>query len=202
MSTIVRKINKVSGQMSSIDRYSQTRLINPESVLEHTGFVCFCSLMIGKELEKAGEEIDFGELLIKATLHDIEETVTGDIACPTKYWDSDMTREVKRIEREAGRAVLHDLDPSGNLFEYWKSSKDKKEGFIVALADKLAVVYKVNQETLDFGNNTLKGHINGLVPALDGMHAYMMLSNENLIQNTKVITNIIEEAKEICQAVI
>ena len=156
MKRIVYKINKVSGQLASIDRYSQTRLMNPESVLEHTGFVCFCSLMIGKELERAGEVIDFGELMIKATVHDLEEVVTGDIACPTKYWDDRITREIKRVEREAGRKVLYDIDPSGELFTFWDTSKHDKEGFIVALADKLAVVYKVNQETMEFGNQTIK----------------------------------------------
>ena len=200
MNRIVHKINKVSGKLASIDRYSQTRLMNPESVLEHTGFVCFCALMVGKELEKAGEVIDFAELLIKATVHDLEEIVTGDIACPTKYWDDRITREIKRVEAEAGKKVLNDLDPSGELYTFWEASKHNKEGFIVALADKLAVVYKVNQETMEFGNQTIKGHIDGLIPALMEMDEY--IHGCGLIDNHKVIGEIITEAIEICRATI
>ena len=198
MKRIVYKINKVSGQLASIDRYSQTRLMNPESVLEHTGFVCFCSLMIGKELERAGEVIDFGELMIKATVHDLEEVVTGDIACPTKYWDDRITREIKRVEREAGRKVLYDIDPSGELFTFWDTSKHDKEGFIVSLADKLAVVYKVNQEAMEFSNQTIKGHVQGLIPALDKLYGCCPFDGKG----RSVIRNIITEAIEICRTTI
>jgi len=200
MSRIVHKINKVAGQLASIDRYSQTRLMNPESVLEHTGFVCFCSLMIGKELEKAGDTVDFAELLIKATVHDLEEIVTGDIACPTKYWDDRITREIKRVEGEAGKQVLNELDSSGELYTFWESSKHNKEGFIVALADKLAVVYKVNQETMEFGNQTIKGHVKGLIPALEEMKD--IVRTPTLINNPRIIVEIIDEAIEICRTVI
>jgi len=156
--------------------------------------------MIARDLAEAGEEIDFAELLIKATVHDLEETITGDIACPTKYWDPQITREIKRVEREAGRKVLYDLDPSGELFTYWDTSKHGKEGFIVALADKLAVVYKVNQETMEFGNQTIKGHIKGLIPALMEMDEYN--HGSGVITNHKIIGNIITEAIEICRTVI
>ncbi len=200
MKNTVQTINNTASRMSSIDRYSQTRLMNPESVLEHTGFVCFCSLMIGKELEKAGETIDFGELLIKATVHDLEEIVTGDIACPTKYWDDRITREIKRVEREAAEKVFSEVDPTGELFNYWNQSKCMKEGFIVALADKLAVVYKVHQETISFGNQTLKGHIEGLIPALIEIKEEMRTLD--IISYPFVIDEIVDEAIQICQTVI
>ena len=193
----VKLVNEIASAMSTIDRYSQTRLINPESVLEHTGFVCFCSLMIGKELEKAGEEINFGSLLIKATLHDIEETITGDIACPTKYWNEDVTTQIKSIEREAAQQVLGRLDPSQGLYLYWLKSKEYKEGFIVAIADKLAVVYKAQQEINDYGNQTLKGHMKGLIPAIRDLKN--ICKTRKIITNTHVILNILDEAIEICQ---
>lgn len=183
-----------------MDRYSQTRLVNPESVLEHTGWVCFCSLLIAGELKKAGEDIDIGRTLIKATVHDMEEYITGDIACPTKYWDHRITHEIKRIEGLAGIEACNALDPSGKLYEYWDSAKDGKEGFVVALADKLAVVYKVQQEISNYGNNTLKGHIKGLIPALDALEVMARVGND--IDNHEIITEIINEAKEICHTLI
>ena len=197
MKKILKNVNEIASAMSTIDRFSQTRLINPESVLEHTGFVCFCSLMIGKELEKAGEEINFGTLLIKATLHDIEETITGDIACPTKYWNEDITKQVKAIEAEAAQQVLNKLDPSQQLYMYWLKSKEYKEGFIVAIADKLAIVYKAQQEINDYSNQTLKGHMKGLIPSLRDLKN--TCKTRKLIVNKDVVLNILDEAIEICQ---
>lgn len=195
--SIVSKINKTARELSTIDRYSQTRLINPESVLEHTGFVCLCSLLIGIELEKSGEKIHFGKLLTKATLHDIEETITGDISCPTKYANESILREVKKVEEQAAEQICTNLDPDGHIFRLWAESKEGKEGFIVALADKLAVVYKVQQEVEYFGNKTLNEHINGLPNALWRLNDKAV----GIFENRKLIYSIILEAITICEGV-
>ena len=197
MNHLVNKINDIARNMSTIDRYSQTRLINPESVLEHTGFVCFCSLIIAEELNKHDEQIDIGVLLAKATLHDVEETITGDISCPTKYANKSILREVKMVEEQAAEQIFTNLDPYGNLFHLWACAKEHKEGFIVALADKLAVVYKVQQEVEYFGNKTLKEHIEGLPIAL------LELSDKSkeIFGDNEVIDGIILEAIIICEEV-
>ena len=195
MSTIVRKINSIANVMSTIDRYSQIKLINPESVLEHTGYVCFCSLTIANKLILEGEEINIGGLLSRATLHDVEEIVIGDIAAPTKYWSPKVTSTIKNIETEAAFAVLSNLDPTKTLFSIWASAKLGKEGFIVALADKLAVVYKVSQEINGYSNHTLKEHIHGLIPALEKFYES---DNICVIDNKHIIVDILDEAIEIC----
>lgn len=198
---LIRRINKTAREMCTIDRYSQTRLINPESVLEHTGFVCFCSLMIAGELNKVGECVDIANLMSKAAIHDIEETITGDISCPTKYANDEILAEIKKVERDAAEVICKYLDESKEqfLFQIWNEAKDGKDGFIVALSDKLAVVYKVQQEVEFFGNKTLQEHIDGLVPALELL--YEAQPEWNVLQSIGIIREIITEARAICQAI-
>lgn len=196
---MLKEINKIAGELSAIDRYSQTRLINPESVLEHMGYVCFCALVIGNRLFAEGEMINLGDLMIKATIHDIEETITGDMASPTKYWNPNITAEIKKVEAEAAKMVTNKLDKNGWLYDQWEAAKSGKEGYIIALADKLAVVYKIQQETEQYGNNTLRNHIDGTVPALQ--YLYDQQQNFEVITNGHIIEEVILEAIAICRKI-
>ena len=191
---LLTNINETAGKMSAIDRYSQTRLMNPESVLEHTGFVCFTCLMIADELMAAGEHIDLGKLMASAAIHDVEEVIVGDIPSPTKYSSNHVTVGIKAFEEQSAKELL-----SERLFGIWKDAKQGKEGFIVELADKLAVVYKIQQETLEYGNNTLKGHTDRMIPVLHRIYDIAVLDEP--IDNHKIIINLINEAIEICQTI-
>ncbi len=194
-----RIISDITGKMSAIDRYSQTRLINPESVLEHTGWVCMACLFMGEKLNEIGEGIDMGLLLSKAAIHDVEEVVTGDIASPTKYYSQELTDEIQSLERYAATKILAPLDIE-SIKGLWFKSKVGKEGYIVMLADKLAVAYKVNQEVSHFGNQTIKGHVAGLIPSLEGIRQSM--EQKSIIKNQDFINNIIDEAIETCQTLV
>lgn len=191
----VHNINDIAGKMSAIDRYSQTRLVNPESVLEHTGYVGLCSLMIADELISAGEPLNTDVVLMGAILHDVEEIITGDIASPTKYSSKEVTEGIQKLECESAKKIL-----SERLYQKWLFAKTGREGFIVALADKLAVVYKIHQETECYGNNTLRGHIEGTIPALLNLgdrvrrETFKQLSEE-------ILFNIINDGVKICQEI-
>ena len=181
-----------------MDRYSQTRLSNPESVLEHTGWVCMCSFFIGMELKSFGEEIDMGLLMSKAVIHDVEEVIVGDIANPTKYYSSALTQQIHSLSEHAAGTLLSPFESGKQLFDLWVEAKYGKEGYIVALADKLAVVYKVHQEVVGFGNSTIKDHVKGLEEALHYLDGEMGLSE---IENTFFIRNTINEALELCKEI-
>jgi len=181
-----------------MDRYSQTRLSNPESVLEHTGWVCMCSFFIAMELKHLGEDIDIGLLMSKAVIHDIEEVIVGDIANPTKYYSQKLTSEIQSLSGQAASELLSPFSSGMQLMDIWIEAKMGKEGYVVALADKLAVVYKVEQEVLGFGNSTIKGHIKGLREAMEHLRSELPASE---IENAFLINGIISEAIEICSKV-
>ena len=158
-----------------------------------------CSFFIAMELKNKGEVIDVGKLMAKAVIHDIEEVIVGDIASPTKYHSLRLTEEIQDLSSSAARHILSAFDSSEDLFHIWETSKKGTEGYIVALADKLAVVYKIQQEVEGFGNHTIRDHEKGLEGALDRLEAALVLT---AILNQLTIRDIIQEAREICQAIL
>jgi 5'-deoxynucleotidase len=152
----VIEILKIARTLSSVQRYSHTRLLNPESVLEHSGFVGLICYSICEKLNSAGEDFDTGIAVTKSIVHDIDETITGDIPRPTKYYSSDITKSLKKLAGDAVTSLSRKTDLPG-LVGDWEFSKHGKEGAVVALVDIIAVVNKVWQETVEFGNHSLSG---------------------------------------------
>lgn len=151
---------KLTRDTAVVARYSQAHLNRPENVLEHTGFVCVMCMLIGLD----HGDVDMGELMIKATVHDLEESKIGDIANPVKYANPQILKELKKIGKKAMSDISNETGIYA-LYDYWESSKDDSiEGKIVKLADVLAVLAKIHEEVvlysntsfLDYANNTLK----------------------------------------------
>lgn len=174
--------------MSSIRRYSQTKLVNEESVLEHTGFVGCISYFIARELQRNGMKIDMGVLFEKAMLHDMEEVIVGDIPRPTKYATSHIKLSLEQIEKEAMMQIEKDVSV-GELRSRWALAKDGAEGAIVASADAIAVVYKAYQEIHIFGNKAIANHIKGLKESIE-----CLIDEINFDELSKDLELILEEA--------
>jgi len=194
---MLKEINDIAGKMANMDRFSQTRLLNPESVLEHTGFVCLFSAILSQRLICLGENINIGEVMMKAVLHDVEEVLIGDIPTPTKYANKTITDSLREASILAADEVLSKVDQSGKLFDYWLESKEGRSGYIVSIADRLSVLYKANQEISLFGNNTIKGHVVSLAPAIESLkNRVNMFESE---ESVAFIWNLINEALELCE---
>ena len=157
----VVKLFSISQSMSSINRYSQINLLHPESVLEHTAFVCLFTYMVCEKINsKCPGKVDIGEALKKATLHDIDEVITGDIPRPTKYFSNDSKEIFDKIASNGINQIvkeleLNDQESSTRIKDIWKSSKDGLDGKIVALSDLAAVVYKIWEEVCLLNNKKL-----------------------------------------------
>ena len=61
-------------RMSHVNRYSSVPVNRKENVAEHSWFVAFYAYMIGKDLEAHQHEVDFGELLSRALVHDLRRS--------------------------------------------------------------------------------------------------------------------------------
>jgi len=161
------EIFDINYKMAALSRYSQTHLVNNESVLEHTGFVCVLSYFIGKmvidESIKNGivPYLNIGEIMCKAAMHDVDEIITGDIPRPTKYYNEGVRSALQKIENENMISISNSIGIE-DMYDDWKYAKDGNEGAIVALCDCLAVVYKIYYECIMFGNKTIIGHCKNL----------------------------------------
>ena len=161
-------------------RFSTSHVHHRENVAEHSYYVVLYSFMICCHLQLTGyiTEDDKGrqfvnEVMIKALLHDCEESVTGDMPRPFKYkhpgvralLNQAATHEVRGIakrlfpwerESELGPKKAHN-----NLWEgitkAWSASKENQTGAVVAFADFLSVLSHLMLE-IEASNWTMRQH--------------------------------------------
>lgn len=149
--------------LSNIMRFNQCNLINKQNVAEHSFYVCWWSFLIalyesGSKLEK----INYDKLLIGALLHDLDESVTGDILYPTKniFGEGKIGKIIKEfassILEEGILKYLNDNKiVSAYLSSCWKTAKtDGIEGKIVCAADMLDCLFYSLKE-IKTGNKSM-----------------------------------------------
>ena len=156
-SKTLESIFHASVQLSSLQRYSMTKLVNPESVLEHQGSVSMMGVMLGVKLNYFGEDFDIGMIALKASLHDIDEIGTGDIPRPTKYAKESITQDLNNLAKISVKNIFDSIGIE-DAYDLWETSKEGRNGKIVGLCDGLAVLCKVHQEACLFGNKVIIGH--------------------------------------------
>ena len=124
------------------------RLSRPESVLEHTGMVVLlCYLIRNQIFRELQIDIPIGRLLAKATVHDIDELVTGDLPRPTKYSSPEVRAALTKLER-SGVAKVAALINDQSIEEHHLRAKDGDDGLIVSIADLLCACYKIWDEVI------------------------------------------------------
>lgn len=154
------KIFEFLSDMNGLKRWSQVHNNYEETVLEHTAFVSFYAYKIAIKYN-----LDIGLVLEKALLHDMEETIVGDIATPTKYANERLTNELKKLECEAALKISQTYFDGLKTHIRWQCAKDfTREGQAVAIADIASAVFKIwreyetgNKQLLKFKPNIIRG---------------------------------------------
>jgi 5'-deoxynucleotidase YfbR-like HD superfamily hydrolase len=142
-------------RMSSIERYSSYPVIRRENVAEHSWYVTFYALLIARDLKDAGSTVDVQDVMVRALVHDIDESLLGDVVITTKSTVPGLQEALENaaIERIGGLST----QLLGNTFlsDKWKGVKDNTtlEGCVVQTADTLSVLSYIYQE-YRFGNKT------------------------------------------------
>lgn len=162
----VQNALEIIDQASNVRRYSRDFMIKPEDVLQHVGFCVSFVYMIGKRVDPKGERLNLGDAVIRATVHDFEETITGDVVRPTKYANAQVTAGLNEYEHFAMLRVQTTLGV--NIYEDWRTAKNETlEGHLVRVADYAAVVYKVMTEIGMYGNKSFMRVLLEIEPALE-----------------------------------
>ena len=205
----VIKVFSISQSMASIRRYSQLHLVKPESVMEHTGFVCLFTYLLSEEINSvSGEKVDIGLALQRAVVHDIDEVVTGDIPRPTKYF-SERSKDIFNEIAEIGiDQIIDELDiwdlPDEAITKFrknWIDAKSGREGIVLALSDLASVVFKIWDEVILLGNKKLILQGDQVFIYLEQFIGNAMSSKELSGDQKKVIKGICDQLKEICDEV-
>ncbi|RYY74416.1 MAG: 5'-deoxynucleotidase [Gammaproteobacteria bacterium] len=96
-------------RMANINRWNTMRCIHNENVLEHSASVTILALLAGKFAIANGKEINMEKLLAKSVLHDIGESIIGDIITPVKNSSENFFKEIKSLEAAAEEKIISTL---------------------------------------------------------------------------------------------
>lgn len=177
--------------MSAINRFSQFRLVNPESVLEHTGMVGITTMIL---CDMAQVPTRTAYLALRHALaHDVDEILTGDISMPTKYASKASEDALRDIARSNMAIICTEYEL--NIFNDWDSSNHASYHTIVKLADVLAVFYKAYQEIDMFNNRTMIDAIQQLLPAIMRRHAAFIEHFPDALSVTDLCEDVCESTR-------
>lgn len=140
-----RVLNGYMPRMSHVYRYSSIPVTRRESIAEHSWWVAYLCMIIGQDLKGEGHQINIEALLSRAILHDIDETMSGDIIRSFKHTDREVLRAIQEAS-EVNVLKLFDVKTYGlnsrSYFNIWDNAKDHTlEGDILKFADQMAVIF-------------------------------------------------------------
>lgn len=141
-------------------RFSAIPTLYRENVAEHGYWTAMIGMCIVADLVESGVEISddlMGEVAMKGLLHDIEESLTGDVVRDLKYATPEIREAIGRVEAQFVDRLMNPMGPQGQIFKMiWGTAKEPAtdSGLIVALADLFCVISYCEHE-FDLGNHNL-----------------------------------------------
>ena len=140
-------------RMKYIKRWGLMRSSREENVQEHSlqvAMIAHCLALI--ENKRYGGNFSPEHVMALAVYHETGEVITGDLVTPIKYYNSDITKAYKEVEKVAEETMIAML-PEEFRAEYRPliQPKDPAEVRLVKAADTLAAYSKCIEE-LKTGN--------------------------------------------------
>lgn len=142
--------------MANVQRFAGSNLDAEYSIGEHSYRVAMISMAICDDYNKKNKnKINMEEVLKKSLIHDMEETITGDLPSPVKKLGN-----LREELRNAGSflmetEIIKDSPSPKEYLELWERDKDDESGEVIKIADKLegmiASYYEIKR-----GNHYLK----------------------------------------------
>ncbi|MGL5605168.1 MAG: 5'-deoxynucleotidase, partial [Plesiomonas sp.] len=142
-----------------INRWPLMRNVQTENISEHSLQVAFVAhaLALIKNKKFAGN-VNPERIALIAMFHDAGEVLTGDLPTPIKYYNPEIAREYKKIEKIAEQKLVGMLPPEFQDDYRMLIDSDAlqlEEQHIVKQADALCAYLKCIEE-LSAGNNEFK----------------------------------------------
>lgn len=139
-------------RMKNINRWGLMRNVRNENLCEHS----FETAVIAHALaeianNRLGAELDADKIAVCALFHDTTEILTGDMPTPVKYYNDDIKKAYKQVEKTAQNKLLSLLpDYLKNSYSKVYETDSLTESYVKA-ADKLSALIKCIEE-LSMGN--------------------------------------------------
>ena len=125
-------------KMANVYRFSGLSLNAEYTIGEHSYRVACLAMSICDEYNSKNEiKVDTLEVLRKALLHDLEETITGDMPSPVKKYGN-LREELRDASEHIMRdLILHDSPEPDYYLDLWINDKEGMSGEVITVADKL-----------------------------------------------------------------
>ena len=157
--------------LDKVVRFSNQMRIRDESVAEHSYHASMYAMILADMEISRGKKVDVEKLLRCCLVHDLEESMTGDILHGFKYSDPELLKNMKKMGEEFYKNLVSNLpdDITAKYETMWKDAKDDSiEGEIIEAADKLeALMYSIEEYSM--GNKNFKEMIEKIKSILDEM---------------------------------
>lgn len=185
-------------KLSNVKRFAALKLVREYSGAEHSYRVAMLGMFITDEynsLETTTTKISCEEVMRKALIHDLEESVVGDIPTPVKQYPG-----MRELVREASLKIMEEQIIDKNLpnrAEYircWNEDKDGESGQVIEMADKLEALLSAAYE-LKIGNKDLQKAFNNIRAWFDTDAAKVLL------KKFPVTASLVETADELPQSI-
>jgi len=120
-----------------------------ESVAEHSYGCSFTAIIIANQLRGEGIKIDLGKVALLGILHDLPESITGDVARTREFSkDEEAVRAKKVAEKQAIDKILEPMGKShNNLHQLWDefNYNNSTEAIVVKAADIIDMLIHARQ---------------------------------------------------------
>ena len=131
----------VNRRLSNIIRFNTVARNNKESVAEHSFFVSFYAMFLSDLIEG----IDKEKVIKLALIHDLEESISGDIPHNVKDKYPDLNLAIEKMNLEIVKEIFQD---EKEYIELWKETRrvDSKEAALMKLCDIISVLLYAEDE--------------------------------------------------------
>ena len=159
-------------RMRHINRWGLMHNTQTENLTQHTAecaFIAHHLAVIGNC--HCGKAYDTDKLAVYALFHDVTEVLTGDLPTPVKYFNEDMRKTYKAIEKVAAESMLAHVSDSlqDDYAPYLRQSDlTDEERKLLKIADKLCAYIKCIME-INAGNREFAAAHGAIAGDLAGM---------------------------------
>lgn len=136
-------------RMKLIRRWSLMKSVNEENIAEHSAQVAQIAHALALINNRYfGGELNADRIASAALYHEASEVLTGDLPTPIKYYNPEIRKAYKDIEKIADNKLLSMLpeELKEDYRELISVSSESREGIIIKAADKLSAYIKCIEE--------------------------------------------------------
>ena len=135
--------------MKLIKRWSLMKSVSDENIAEHSAQVAQIAHALALIKNRMfGGELDADRIASAALYHETSEVLTGDLPTPIKYYNPDIRRSYKEIEKVANDKLISMLPAElrGDYRELIEIDPESYEHRLIKAADKISAYVKCIEE--------------------------------------------------------